>query len=268
MLAGQRGNALVLCYHALSETWPAALSVTPGHFRSQITRLLQRGYRPVTFADAAQAEPDPTLLAITFDDAYRSVFEVAAPILAELDVPATLFAPSAYMGTERPMSWPGIDRWLGTEHEPELMPMSWSQLDELAAAGWEIGSHTVTHPHLTRVDDATLRRELGESRVVCEDRLGRPCPSIAYPYGDVDARVMSAAADAGYRFGAGLPGVMGKRHALDWARVGVYRADPSWRFTLKVSRPLLQLRDSSPLGPLVNTALRRRSRRRDTGSRP
>ena len=56
-------------------------------------------------------------MAITFDDGYRSVLELALPILEELGVPATLFVPTDYIGSERPMSWPGIERWTGGQHE-------------------------------------------------------------------------------------------------------------------------------------------------------
>ena len=73
-------------------------------------------------------------------------------------------------------------------------------------AGWEVGSHTRSHPRLSQVeDDAELADELEGSRRVCEERLGRPCQSIAYPYGDHDERVVAAAGRAGYRYGLTLP---------------------------------------------------------------
>jgi peptidoglycan/xylan/chitin deacetylase (PgdA/CDA1 family) len=66
--------------------------------------------------------------------------------------------------------------------------------------------------------------------------MGRPCRSIAYPYGDVDARVIAAARAAGYDVGASLPKRFGSRDPLDWPRVGVYHVDDLRRFKLKVSR--------------------------------
>ena len=89
------------------------------------------------------------------------------------------------------MSWPGIDHWAGGPHEHELEPMSWEELGRLAAAGWEVGSHTRSHPLLTQVaDDDSLAGELAQSKAVIESRLDRPCESIAYPYGDHDDRVV------------------------------------------------------------------------------
>jgi peptidoglycan/xylan/chitin deacetylase (PgdA/CDA1 family) len=245
-------EAIVLCYHALSPTWRADLSTTPELFERQLKLLLRRGYRGVTF-DHAVRTPHARLLAVTFDDAYSSVRELAHPILDRLGLPATVFAPTAGIDAGGPLSWPGIDRWLGGEHEHELTPMSWAQLRELADAGWQIGSHTVTHPHLTQLDDGALEEELGRSKAVCEERLQAPCGSLAYPYGDVDARVVAASARAGYTTAAALPSGLGARDPLDWPRIGVYRGDDERRFRVKVSPTVRRLR-SSALWRLVDSA--------------
>jgi peptidoglycan/xylan/chitin deacetylase (PgdA/CDA1 family) len=76
---------------------------------------------------------------------------------------------------------------------------TWEQLREMAAAGIEIGSHTVTHPILTRVPADRLRRELEESRGRLEDMLGRPVTSFCYPNGAYDRIVRDAVERAGYR---------------------------------------------------------------------
>src|SRR3954470_2335724 len=117
---------LILCYHAVSEKFPASLSISPDALDAQLRPLVRRGYRGATFSDAlARTQEDKTLV-VTFDDAYRSVARLGFPILAELGLPATVFAPTAYIGTERPMGWEGIDRWHQTAHERELVPCSWS----------------------------------------------------------------------------------------------------------------------------------------------
>src|SRR5262245_61352771 len=144
---GDAGMAelLILCYHAVSEKFPASLSVSPHALREQLRTLVRRGYRGATFSGAlAQTQAGKTLV-VTFDDAYRSVLSLGLPILAELGLPATVFAPTAYIGTERPMGWDGIARWHQTPHEDELLPCSWHELEKLVNAGWEVGSHTRTH---------------------------------------------------------------------------------------------------------------------------
>jgi peptidoglycan/xylan/chitin deacetylase (PgdA/CDA1 family) len=236
-------DALVLCYHALSEDWPADLSSTPRRFEAQVGLLARRGYRGVRFSElVAGGGAGGKRVAITFDDAYRSVGRLAKPILDRFGFPATVFAVSDFPGREGPMAWPGIDVWLDGPHEAELTPHTWEELRGLADDGWEIGSHTCTHPRLTELDDASLERELRSSRERCSAELGRPCVSIAYPYGDWDARVVSAAAAVGYEAGATL--ALNPPGRLEWPRVGVYNLDAWWRFRLKVSPNLRRLRSS------------------------
>jgi peptidoglycan/xylan/chitin deacetylase (PgdA/CDA1 family) len=238
-------DVLVLCYHAVSERFPAALSVTPGALERHLGLLKRAGYRGVTFADAMRVRSG-RVVAITFDDAFLSVLRVGKPLLDSVGYPATVYAPTAYLDNPgQPLKWDGIERWHGGEHEHELLPMSWGQLGELADVGWEIGSHTSTHPHLHQVlDDGQLRAELVESKATVEERLGRDCATLAYPYGDYDERVVAAAGAAGYAAAGTLPSRLHAARPLAWPRVGVYRGDDERRFRLKVSRTLRRLRGS------------------------
>ena len=72
-------NTIVLCSHALSSSWEAELSVKPERFERQVELLVERGYRGVKFSEAVHAGGDEKTLAITFDDAFRSVSEIAWP---------------------------------------------------------------------------------------------------------------------------------------------------------------------------------------------
>ena len=235
------GDVLVLCYHAVASDWPSALAVRADELERQLRLLVRRGYRGVTFEQAVAEPDDRPRVAVTFDDGYRSVLRRALPVLDRLGLPGTVFVPTDFVGREGPMRWPGIEEWIGGPHEPELTPMSWDELGLLRDAGWEVGSHTCSHPRVSRLDDAALARELGDSRRVCERRLG-PCRTLALPYGDGDARTLAAARDAGYVAVAGLPD--GGARGPGWPRVGIYPADGPARFRLKVSRPVRRLRGS------------------------
>lgn len=253
-------DVLVLCYHAVSPGWPAPLSVTPESLERQLELLVRRGYRGATFRDAVCAPPAPRTLAVTFDDAYLSVLELGKPILDRLGLVGTVFVPTDYPQRDEPMAWPGIDHWLEGPHRDELRAMSWEQLGGLAEGGWEIGSHTCSHPHLTEIDEAALEHELEGSKRECERRLGRPCHTIAYPYGDYDARVAAAAGRAGYEAACTLPARLHAVRPLEWPRVGVYHADDERRFRLKVSPAIRRLRASGAWNALdgARRALRRR----------
>jgi peptidoglycan/xylan/chitin deacetylase (PgdA/CDA1 family) len=236
-------DVLVLGYHAVSESWSSDLSVTPGELERQLSRLVRRGYRGARFDEAVSAPSGGKTLAVTFDDAYRSVLELAHPVMEALELPGTVFAPTGYV--DRRASWSGVDVHLDGPHADELDVMSWEELRRLSSLGWEIGSHTRSHPWLTRLDDATLMEELDGSRAECERELGESCLSIAYPYGDTDERVAAAAGRAGYRSVAGLPASR-RFHAPrphDWPRVGIFHGDGDGAlFKLKVSHTSRRVR--------------------------
>ena len=241
--AALKRDVLVLCYHAVSESWTSGLAVTPQQLSDQLELLLERGYRGATFYEAVHDPPHPKTLAVTFDDSYRSVRELGQPVLERLGLPGTVFVPTAYVGSEQPMSWPGIERWVGGEHQHELVPMSWPELEALAQRGWEIGSHTRTHPRLTELDDIALAQELEGSRSDCETTLGLPCRSLAYPFGDEDERVIAAAGRAGYLAAGALPSpLLHAATSLRWPRIAIHGWEAPDVFPRKVSPARRRLR--------------------------
>jgi peptidoglycan/xylan/chitin deacetylase (PgdA/CDA1 family) len=234
---------LCLCYHAVSESWPADLSVTPEAFERQLALMARRGYTARRFTDSI-CVPAAGTLALTFDDAYRSVLELAEPIMRAHGMVGTVFVPTDWPGrAPAPMSWEGVSRWLGGPHESELEPLPWDGLRELAERGWEIGSHTCSHPRLSTLGAAELERELRESKAACERELGRPCRAIAYPYGDHDERVSAAVRACGYTAAGSLPRRLSPR-SVNHPRIGIYHEDDERRFRLKVSPALRLLRSS------------------------
>ena len=261
-----RGDRLVLCYHAVSATWPERYCVTPEALERHARRLLKRGYRGVTFAEAVAASDDERVFAMTFDDAYMSVRDNALPILDRLGVCATVFAVGGF-AEEGSLLDTAHGSWQDTEHASELRSLSWNELSRLADHGWEIGSHTMTHRKLTTLDDAELAAELGESKAACEAGTGRACVSVAYPYGDFDGRVAAAAMAAGYAQGATLwGGERGNSDPLQWPRVGIARHHSPRAFALKTSRSVRRARTGRVGEALVGLAMRARGR--GTAARP
>ena len=256
--AHRADRALVLCYHAVSKDWEAPLSITPDALSEQLAHLVRHGYTGATFSDIARGRTSGKVVAVTFDDAYRSVHRLAWPILKSFGLPGTLFVPTRYAGREEPMAWPGIDAWIGGPHESELVPMSWDEIRELHSDGWEIGSHTVSHPKLTTLSDEQLEEELSASRTACEEAVGAPCESLAFPYGDHDDRVVSATGRAGYLAAATLPSRWSGEMPLRWPRVGIYNADDMRMFRLKVSTPMRRLRRNAALDAAIAPARRLR----------
>lgn len=116
---------------------------------------------------------------VTFDDAWADFHEHALEILVAHQIPATLYVPSAWVGS------PGY--------------VSYTQLAELLAEGIDIGAHTRTHPDLRTCSDAELELEIAGSREELEQLIGARVDSFAYPTGLFDHRVVAAVARAGFR---------------------------------------------------------------------
>jgi len=210
-------------YHRMG--LPRLSSLVAGHyvapllFSSQLDYLTVRDWSAVGLESLVEksrfgraAERDE--YAITFDDGYLSVYRYAFPALLERRMTATVYVVSgAIDGTNE---W---DRRAGDQSEPM---MTRAQVREMAERGFEIGSHTLTHPHLTGLTEAELTRELTDSKHQLEDVIGREVVSFAYPYGDYDDRVMAAAIAAGYRNAVSTRlGVVGRTSVFEIPRVNV-----------------------------------------------
>jgi peptidoglycan/xylan/chitin deacetylase (PgdA/CDA1 family) len=172
---------------------------------------------------------------VTFDDAFKSVVR-AIPVLERLGLPATVFASSAFADTGRPFEVPELAAQAAA-HPEELATMDWDELRALADRGVEIGSHTVSHPHLPKLSDAEIDRELQDSRERIADELGRPCRYLAYPFGEHNARVRAGAERAGYEVAHSLASRTARAEANRFAvpRIDLYRKDAVLVTTLKTS---------------------------------
>ena len=245
---------LVLCYHAVSDTWPSPAAVPAAKLEAQLRYLLKRGYEPLTLSAALAGSGRGKVLAVTFDDAYASILRCGLPVLERLAVPATVFVPTDAAAEAGTMAWSELRQWVGGEHQDELRCMSWEELRCLARQGWEIGSHTCSHPHLTELGPARLAEELRDSRVACEEEVQQPCATLAYPFGSYDATVLEAVAAAGYsaavtldeRIVASLHG----RGPLEVPREAVYRTTGRATFIAKTARPVRRIRFSSAYAAL------------------
>ena len=186
----------VLMYHSVSETPTSstrALSVRPGMFGAQLCSLRRQGFTGLTFGELAQrrrtGQPLPARpIVLTFDDGYADLIEEALPMLIEHGFPATVFVTTGWLrdaGRSTAASAPG-------------RMLSWAQLAELSAAGVEVAAHSHSHPQLDQISTARLHAELGDSKKLLEDRLGRPVRSLAYPHGYSSKRVRTVAREIGY----------------------------------------------------------------------
>ncbi|CAM3001152.1 polysaccharide deacetylase family protein [Methylobacterium mesophilicum] len=183
----ERPGGRILCYHSIGQPECGVNDVTPERFRHQIELALRLGYRFVPAAAIAEGSGEPCDLAITFDDGWRSVLDAAEPILRDHGIPWTLFVVSGWL--DRPGTGPrGI--------------LGWREVEALASAGVEIGSHSVTHPNFGGLGAERAAEELDGSRRAIAARLGIRPDSFAIPLGQSanwTPAAARAAEQAGYR---------------------------------------------------------------------
>lgn len=172
-------DAVVLTYHAV-EHGRGPLFVDPASFAVHLECILDSGRRVSTVSELARSlargGPERPTVAITFDDGIASVARVAAPLLADRGLTATVFCVAGHAG--------GTSDWAtAPPGSPRLELASASELAGLAAQGLEIGCHGMTHAPLRSDDASFLRRELVDAKDVLEDATGAAVTAFAHPYG-------------------------------------------------------------------------------------
>ena len=184
-----------LTYHGVADVPlardPHHLFVRPRDLERQIDRLRAWGYELVTFgalAARAAARDAHGLAALTFDDGLVDNLETLVPILERSRAKATVFV---------------VTGWLGNPHAEATWTriLTEDELRALAAAGVEIGAHTVTHPDLTTLPYDSARSELAESGEELRRITGGQVEVAAYPYGRANDETRAACRDAGFAAG-------------------------------------------------------------------
>ena len=163
------------------------MTVTAEVFGEQLKFLQDHGYHVITFSELAdyfeRGTELPTLpVIITFDDGWVTQFELALPYLSKYHFPATFFVVTDYIGHRGFISWP--------------------QLQTLLTEGMKIGSHSRSHPHLTKMaDPARLWDQIYTSKTVLESQIESPVDEFAYPYGSYNTLATEMVKAAGYKAG-------------------------------------------------------------------
>src|SRR5262249_34062288 len=127
---------------------------------------------------------------LTFDDGYRDFLQDAAPVLEEMRLSATIFLVADRMGE--------TNAWDARHGDPERSLLTWREASELAARGFQFGSHSRTHRPLPQLSDAELRDEIEGSKAILENRLGFEVAHFSYPHGLFDERCLEHLRRAGY----------------------------------------------------------------------
>jgi peptidoglycan/xylan/chitin deacetylase (PgdA/CDA1 family) len=167
------------------------LYVSRSLFERQLSELRGAGFTTPAYGPPPLCEGNPgRRIALTFDDGFTNVFQHGLEPLARYGFRAIEFLTVGLIG--------GCNDWETQEGEARQSLMDDAQIKEWLAAGHEIGSHTLTHPILTRLNVQEAAEEISASKKKLEDRFGRPVRHFCYPYGDWNPAVRDLVVAAGY----------------------------------------------------------------------
>jgi len=225
----------VLMYHRIgtAEGGDSSLFVSEQSFARQLRWLKQRGFETVSLASAVEiwrrgSTPKRTVL-ITFDDAFANTLETAARALADCRSKATVFAPAALLGKEVELRAPKG----GAASVSRGRIASAIELSDWVGKGFDLGSHSSTHPDLVTEPAFRVVTEMIDSKRRLEDRIEHSIEDFCYPYAHHNAICRRLAQRCGYRSAfAGEPPI---RDLYAIPRMMVYPEDSMERFRRKVS---------------------------------
>jgi peptidoglycan/xylan/chitin deacetylase (PgdA/CDA1 family) len=183
----------ILTYHSIDRSG-SPISVSPEQFRAHVKWFASGRVRVVPLRDVTRMSESHDAVALTFDDGFVNFADVAAPLLREHGLPATLFVATDHVGATN--EWGGVAQ----AGIPTLPLLDWDALAVVAQDSVEIGAHSRRHPHLATVAAEALPDEIVGSANAIEQRVGRRPRTFAYPYGSVSdeaARIVRAAFDVG-----------------------------------------------------------------------
>lgn len=166
------------------------LSVSPINFEKQLKWLKDNGYQSINPSDLEKLnegsfnfaqDKNPKYMIFTFDDGYRDAYTDAFPILKKFDFMGTFYIISDY-----------VDR----QNENYL---TWTMIQEMSTSGMNIGSHTLTHPDLTKCTTDRVNRELIDSEKIIKEKIEKTITDFCYPSGKYNEEIISQIENAGYK---------------------------------------------------------------------
>ena len=214
----------ILCYHKVDPRRELGVTrISPRRFARQIERLAADGWRALTLDELTacvrgERAAAPNEVALTFDDAYRSLRDHAFPVLEAHGFTATCFVITGFAGR--------LNRWDVAYGGRRFAHLAWRDMRRWQGRGITFASHTATHPRLTWVSDANAASELAQSRVDLERALDVAPRAISYPFGAASGREHGMAREAGYEIGFTLDASW-NGDAMAIPRLPVYMWSPS-----------------------------------------
>jgi peptidoglycan/xylan/chitin deacetylase (PgdA/CDA1 family) len=217
----RRTTLIILYYHNVS-------AANRTGFARQMDALARRAQ--VVHADWRGNPDSRQLCAITFDDAFVGVVENALPELARRNLPCTIFVPVGNLGR--------FPEWaMEVNVNSDDVVTDQQVISSLPSTLVKLGSHSVSHPYLSRIPREAARHELEQSRSMLRSVIGEDVRLVSFPYGDYDSEVVTLCQQAGYDLAYGIRPVPIDPRADEFVRgrVSIEPEDGELEFFLKMS---------------------------------
>jgi len=238
--------------HVPVDADPLGLVTSPEKFMREMADLYHAGFKCLSLDEWVAGRGKETLFpqkrfVITFDDGYRDIYTTVWPILAQYGFFATVFLVGNYISDNKSKQ----------VYASEVPFLSWNEVGELAQAGFTFGSHTLTHPRLTALNDEQAQWEITGSKALIEEKTGLSVNLFSYPYGNSDARIQRMVAENGYIAACGVD--RGRWGSYNLWRAQCKRSDNSLSFGWKAQNGhslVYWLREQTALGLILRRLMR------------
>jgi len=223
---------MILAYHRVNPFYKKdALTVSPENFERQIEFLLKKGFKP---AHPEEYMKNPSSLLIAFDDGYADNLWYALPVLKRLNIVPIIFLTVNYIGTDIIFS-----RYSDKEKDRFL---NWDEVKKMSESGVIFGSHSLSHPHLTQLNEKKLIEEVSLSKKIIEEKTGKEVLYFCYPYGDFNEKVIEKVKESGYKSAFVTPPRGKKVKETDYTliRTGIYGHNNFLMFRIKIWKDYLK----------------------------
>ena len=188
----------ILMYHQVGhepQKFYPLHSIEPKNFANQMKLLKSCGFETIDLSQLYEyrngsGEIPQKPIVITFDDGYQDSIDNSVPALEACGFKAIYYIPTDYIGTD--------SHWMKSDLGIELPIADWDTIKQIDSKGFDIGCHSMSHPHLNQISGEKCLNELKTSKKILEEKLGHEVKHLAYPYGSYNESVMSAAGETGF----------------------------------------------------------------------
>lgn len=200
---------------------------SPNRLENLLKFIKDNNFEFIGLSDYIDAGQKADHVVLTFDDGYESFYQYVYPLLKNMAIPATVFIPADFIGKNNRWDYTGLV--FPSKH------LSREQIIELSKNNITIASHGLAHRCLTQLSDRLLRIELGSSKEIIENIIGRKASFISYPFGRFNRKVELMAVELGYRYGLALSMRKREEGGFTLSRQAIYAFDTQYSVLNKLT---------------------------------